>query len=375
VTDVPSSRLGGLVISLDHLRQPVRGQDRTPGPYPYYGASGIVDYVDNYIFEGLHLLIAEDGENLRTRKTPIAFLADGQFWVNNHAHVVRGNDLADTRYLSYAVEAADISGYLTGSTQPKLTKESLLKIEVPAPVLSEQRAIAGVLGALDDKIETNGRMSQITVDLMITTWQLYASTSQPGKIGGLVSNSTVRVGDRTADVVVLSATAAGQLVRSDEFFKKQVYSKNISKYLLVPPWSFAYNPSRANIGSIGLNVGPETGAVSPVYVVAQAAGPAESWWLELALRTESVRNDIAAFSSGSVRQVLRFHDLASIGIPLPDSTQLRSFFSELSPLIEVRQRNEKESGALAALRDALLPELLSGRLRVRDAEKAVEGVV
>jgi len=284
----------------------------------------------------------------------------------------RGNDRL---FIYYLLRSIDFSRFNAGTGVPTLNRNHLTSVDVQLPPLDEQRAIARVLGALDDKIESNGRMSQITVDLMITTWQLYASTSQPGKIGGLVSNSTVRVGDRTADVVVLSATAAGQLVRSDEFFKKQVYSKNISKYLLVPPWSFAYNPSRANIGSIGLNVGPETGAVSPVYVVAQAAGPAESWWLELALRTESVRNDIAAFSSGSVRQVLRFHDLASIGIPLPDSTQLRSFFSELSPLIEVRQRNEKESGSLAALRDALLPELLSGRLRVRDAEKAVEGVV
>ena len=74
--------LGELTINLDYRRVPVKEPDRRPGPYPYYGASGIVDYVDGYLFDGDHLLIAEDGENLRTRKTPIAFLAWGKFWVN-----------------------------------------------------------------------------------------------------------------------------------------------------------------------------------------------------------------------------------------------------------------------------------------------------
>jgi len=361
-------------LSLFSLIELQRGFDlpegqRRDGDVPVVASTSIVGWHNEARVGGPGVVIGRSGSIGGARWIKEDFWPlNTTLWVKDF----RGNDRL---FIYYLLRSIDFSRFNAGTGVPTLNRNHLTSVDVQLPPLDEQRAIARVLGALDDKIESNGRMSQITVDLMITTWQLYASTSQPGKIGGLVSNSTVRVGDRTADVVVLSATAAGQLVRSDEFFKKQVYSKNISKYLLVPPWSFAYNPSRANIGSIGLNVGPETGAVSPVYVVAQAAGPAESWWLELALRTESVRNDIAAFSSGSVRQVLRFHDLASIGIPLPDSTQLRSFFSELSPLIEVRQRNEKESGSLAALRDALLPELLSGRLRVRDAEKAVEGVV
>jgi predicted nucleotidyltransferase len=85
---------------LDGRRVPVKELDRKPGPYPYYGASGIVDRVDGYLFDGEYLLVGEDGENLRTRQTPIAFLAKGKFWVNNHAHIVRGNHRADTRFLA-----------------------------------------------------------------------------------------------------------------------------------------------------------------------------------------------------------------------------------------------------------------------------------
>jgi type I restriction enzyme S subunit len=143
----PLRQLGDLTNNLDSLRIPVKESDRRPGPFPYYGASGIVDHIDEFIFDGLHLLIAEDGENLRTRKTPIAFLANGRFWVNNHAHILRGNEWADTRFLSYAVEAADVSGFLTGSTIPKLTQGNLRRLPVPTPPLREQRAITGILGA------------------------------------------------------------------------------------------------------------------------------------------------------------------------------------------------------------------------------------
>ena len=152
--------LGELTDNFDSARVPLKREYRLPGPYPYYGASGIVDSVSDYIFEGEYLLIAEDGENLRTRNTPIAFLANGKFWVNNHAHIVRGNHKANTRYLMYALSELDVSGYLTGSTMPKLTQGNLNRISLRTPPLFEQRAIAHILGTLDDKIELNRRMNE-----------------------------------------------------------------------------------------------------------------------------------------------------------------------------------------------------------------------
>src|SRR5579884_1285520 len=156
----PEKLLGDLIDNFDSIRVPIREIDRKPGPFPYYGASGIVDYIDDYLFDGEYLLIAEDGENLRTRNTPIAFLARGRFWVNNHAHIVRGNGSADTRFLMYALVATDINGYLTGSTMPKLTQDNMNRIPILAPPMEEQRAIAHILGALDAKIELNRRTNQ-----------------------------------------------------------------------------------------------------------------------------------------------------------------------------------------------------------------------
>ena len=152
--------LGDLTDNWDSVRVPVKQADRRQGPYPYYGASGVIDYVDDFLLDGEFLLVAEDGENLRTRNTPIAFLTNGKFWVNNHAHIIRGNGKANTRFLNYVLLETDISGYLTGSTMPKLTQENLNRISVLTPPLPHQHAIAHVLGTLDDKIELNRRMNQ-----------------------------------------------------------------------------------------------------------------------------------------------------------------------------------------------------------------------
>lgn len=87
-------RLDELGQILNNKRVPLNSRERgnRRGVFPYYGASGIVDYIDGYIFEGAHVLISEDGENLRSRQTPIAFKADGKFWVNNHAHIFKGKN-------------------------------------------------------------------------------------------------------------------------------------------------------------------------------------------------------------------------------------------------------------------------------------------
>jgi len=153
-------QLSEISNNFDPKRIPVKKHDRKPGPFPYYGASGIVDHVHDYIYDGTYVLVSEDGDNLKARNTPIAFLAHGRFWVNNHAHILQGNDLALTEFLAYSIEQTDITPYLSGSTRPKLTKGYLNKIKVNTPPIKEQKRIAEILGALDDKIEVNLKMNK-----------------------------------------------------------------------------------------------------------------------------------------------------------------------------------------------------------------------
>ena len=154
-------KLRDVVNILDYKRIPLssRQREQRRGKYPYYGAQGIIDYIDDYIFDGTYLLVAEDGENLRSKKQHIAQLVSGKYWVNNHAHILESNGLCDIRYICYLLNVFDISGYITGSAQPKLNQANLLAIEISLPPLAEQKRIADILSAIDDKIELNRRIN------------------------------------------------------------------------------------------------------------------------------------------------------------------------------------------------------------------------
>ncbi len=125
--------LGSVVTLLDSRRIPLKKGDRVSGEYPYYGASGIVDYVDSYIFDEDLLLVSEDGANLKARTKPIAFSSSGRVWVNNHAHVLKVESSLYQKFLEEYLNSLDLEPYLVGSTQPKLNQSGLLSIPVPLP--------------------------------------------------------------------------------------------------------------------------------------------------------------------------------------------------------------------------------------------------
>ena len=125
--------LGSVVTLLDSRRIPLKKGHRVSGEYPYYGASGIVDYVDSYIFDEDLLLVSEDGANLKARTKPIAFSASGRVWVNNHVHVLKVGSSLYQKFLEEYLNSLDLEPYLVGSTQPKLNQSGLLSIPVPLP--------------------------------------------------------------------------------------------------------------------------------------------------------------------------------------------------------------------------------------------------
>lgn len=135
--------LNALTQNLDAQRVPVKAEDRDKmqGRYPYYGASGVIDSVNDYLFDGTFLLVAEDGANLLSRSTPIAFIAEGQFWVNNHAHVLKPIGHLLLGYFETYFNGLNVQHYVTGTAQPKLTQTALNRIPVPLPPLPEQHRI------------------------------------------------------------------------------------------------------------------------------------------------------------------------------------------------------------------------------------------
>lgn len=141
--------LGELAENLDSMRKPVTSGLREAGDIPYYGASGIVDYVKDYIFDGDFLLISEDGANLVARSTPIAFSVSGKSWVNNHAHVLKFNTYAERRYVEYYLNSIDLTPYISGAAQPKLNQKNLNSIKIPNPSPEEKIRIVAILDKFD----------------------------------------------------------------------------------------------------------------------------------------------------------------------------------------------------------------------------------
>ena len=136
------------MINRDAERVPLSVDERAKleKKYDYYGASGVIDKVDRYLFDKKLLLIGEDGANLLSRSTPIAFLAQGQYWVNNHAHVLDCNeDMLCMEYIMWFINATNLAPYVTGTAQPKMNQQKMNSIPIALPPLAEQKRIVAKL--------------------------------------------------------------------------------------------------------------------------------------------------------------------------------------------------------------------------------------
>ena len=145
-------KLGDICNILDSQRKPVSKGDRKEGVYPYYGANGIQDYVDSFIFDGTYLLMGEDGSVINTDKSPVIHWATGKIWVNNHAHVLEENDSAYLRYIYYSLQCTDVSDLVRG-VPPKINQANMRGILIPVPSKNEQKRIVDTLDTFTSSID------------------------------------------------------------------------------------------------------------------------------------------------------------------------------------------------------------------------------
>ena len=153
-TEIVWKTLDQISENLDSKRQPITSGFRTSGKILYYGASGVVDYVEDYIFDGDFLLISEDGANLLARNTPIAFSVSGKIWVNNHAHILKFRTYEERRFIEFYLNKTDLTPYISGAAQPKLNKKNLNSIKFPIPPLKEQQYIVTILDKFDTLVNS-----------------------------------------------------------------------------------------------------------------------------------------------------------------------------------------------------------------------------
>jgi type I restriction enzyme S subunit len=401
-----TSRLEDLSTNFDGKRRPVKGSERRSGPYPYYGASGVVDHVDAYLFDGEYLLVAEDGENLRTRQTPIAFMARGKFWVNNHAHIITGNEKADTRFLMYSLRHVDIGAYLTGAVMPKLTQGNLNRIEIYHPPLLEQRAIAGVLGALDDKIEQNRRTARVLEQLARAVFRAWFVEFEPvnAKAAGATSfpsmpqqvfdalptcfiDSSIGPVPEGWQVMALSSAFdvnPPRLLRKGDS-APYLDMKNMPTEGHAPDeWverPFGSGMRFMNGDTLVARITPclENGKTAFVdflnegqiawgsteYIVLRPKPPLPPVFAYCLARTEEFRDfAIQNMTGTSGRQRVASNALDHFCLAMPSQETAVAFGEILQPVFDCIRAAGNESRKLAQLRDYLLPKLLSGDVLV-----------
>ncbi|WP_186052475.1 restriction endonuclease subunit S [Burkholderia gladioli] len=171
-------------VSCDGRRIPLSAEERGRriGDYPYYGASGVIDHVDEYIFDEDLVLVSEDGANLLNRATPIAFVARGKYWVNNHAHILKPLD-DNLVFWAERIEAINLEPFVTGSAQPKLTIESLMNMVIAIPPTGEERAaIAEFILSAIDKLDALKGEAERSIDLLKERRSALIAAAVTGKI-------------------------------------------------------------------------------------------------------------------------------------------------------------------------------------------------
>ena len=315
-------KLEDCVDFLDGLRKPIKSEDRKceMGLYPYYGASGIIDYIDEYIFDGDYILLSEDGANILDRNYRIAFLAKGKIWVNNHAHVLLPHTNIDIDFLSEALERLNYAVYNTGTTMPKLNQEVCRTIGLYIPPIKEQNKIGALLSLLNERIATQNKIIEKLQSLIKgiydkILWQGYKQTSLSGILDERNERTTIN-----NQYQVLSSTAKG-LYRQSDYFDKEVASVNNIGYKVLRLGDIVLSPQNLWLGNINYNDAFEIGIVSPSYKVFSIKEDYNPYFVSCFLKTPKALYEYANASeqgASIVRRNLDINAFMAICIPMPD---------------------------------------------------------
>ena len=254
-------RLGKATICRDGDRVPVSSKEREDRAkiYDYYGASGVIDKIDDYLFDKPLLLIGEDGANLISRSTPIAFIAYGKYWVNNHAHVIDSLEFITLKYLEIYINAIDLKSFVTGTAQPKLNQANLNQIPIMLPPLEEQKRI---VAKLDELFELIDELDNNKQELLENIFNIKNKVLQLAIQGKLVEQCE---DDEPASVLLERIKAEKEQLIKDKVIKKEKPLPDISEEekLFKTPSSWEWC-RLGNISNIVMGQSPDSSTVSDV---------------------------------------------------------------------------------------------------------------
>ena len=368
--------LGEIIELYDHKRIPLNTQQRSQrqGEYPYYGAARIIDSVDHYIFDGRYLLIAEDGSVITTEGKAVLQLVKGKFWVSNHAHVVQGKSPISTDFLYFAMSNVVISGYITGTAQPKLSQKNLKAIRLSLPPLPTQRKIATVLSAYDDLIENNTRRIEILEEMAQAIYrEWFVEFHFPG-------HEQVEMVESELGLI----PQGWEVVRTEQIIKRVQSGKKYDQKTVKETGDIPV----LDQGQSGL-IGYHNNAPG---VIASEDEPI------IVFANHTCYQRIIQFPFSAIQNVLPFlphpekhhniywlhwatKDLVDLNdykghwpefmskeFPLPPAAICEQFGEFIKPMVQLTYRLDKRNQNLRQTRDLLLPKLISGEIDVSELD-------
>jgi type I restriction enzyme, S subunit len=389
------SRIKDELSSLDYKRIPLSGEVRgemTNPIYDYYGASGIIDKVDDYIFDKSLILIGEDGANLLNRGSALAFIARGKYWVNNHAHILEPKK-GDLDFFCYLLESFDYTKLVSGSAQPKLTAGALNNVVLMCPPLPEQKSIAHYLDTKTTQIDRK-------IDLLTQKATQYGNLKQ-----SLINETVTRGLDRSVEMkdsgiewigevpehwgitAVTSVTTPvsiknhpneellsvyrdyGVIVKSTRDDNHNRASENLASYKLVEPNYLVINKMKAWQGSLGIS--EFRGIVSPAYITCKTDKKVISRdYLHHLLRCRTYINEYNRLSYGvrNDQWDMRYDDFKYVPVLLPPVFEQKVIADYLdtqtTQIDQIIQTLNTQIGKLKELRKTLINDVVTGKIRV-----------
>lgn len=394
--------------NFDNIRIPLSAKQREnlKKIYPYYGAQNMIDHVDNYLFDGEYILVAEDGENLKSQNSKICNLVNGKFWVNNHAHILKAKEENNTKYLYYYLNLINFRPFITGSAQPKLTKDNLSAIPLTIHFPEDQKKIASALSTIDDKIELNNKIN-IELEQMLKTIYDYwfvqfdfpDESGKPYKTSGgaMVYNEELkREAPKGWDVKqlndIISRSGTGlnprdnfELGHGDNFY---ITIKNVKNGKIIfddscdrvddDALEIINRRSDLQIGDILFT------SIEPIGVTYFVHEKPKNWninesvftiranyekvtaeYLYMLLSSLEMKEFTKNASAGSIHKGIRHNVLKTFKLPYKNKEIIEEFSKIVSPILKRIYNLDLENQKLVELRDWLLPMLMNGQVKVK----------
>lgn len=360
--------LGQAVDFLDGKRRPIKSSERSKGDYPYYGASGIIDYVNDYIFDDRLIILGEDGENILSRNLPLAFIVDGKAWINNHAHVMKPKEEFDIYFLTEFLESLDYTLLNSGTAQPKLNKNSCLSIKISKPTLPEQQAIAEALSDADAWIES---LEQLIVKKRLLKQGAMQELLTPkedwevkklGEIAEIATGTTPSTRDLDnygSDFCFVSPTDLGEVKYISQTVKN-LSKKGFNISRKFPKHSILFTCIGSTIGKSGITTFEMTSNQQINAVFPNNSFSTEFLYYYLNLISDKIKSS----ASEQALPMINKTEFEKILISLPnllEQTRTAMILSDMDLELEaLSQQLEK----VRQIKQGMMQELLTGRIRL-----------